>query len=353
MKKHSIKMLLALLILSVSLISCNSNDNEATAKTKRFVKVERLSKTQKAEELVFHGQIKEKKEVSVAFKVGGQVFNVLVDEGDYVSKGQVIARIDPRDYKIRLQSAKAQYQQINGEYTRYQELYKKNKLPINTLEKLEAGFLSAQSAYEAAQNALADTELKAPFEGYIYRKKISNFENVAPGQPIFSLLDVSHLEVVFSLPESKVNKAKNFAAISIDVPNANAYQVPAEVLSVNEKANGNDMYDVRLVVNNSAKNELKLGMSSKVRIQLASDNQQVVMVPVESVFYKDQTPYVWVYSPVTSTVARKKVVVSKIENNGLVSLSSGLEGTELVVTAGVYSLTESQSVRLLKDTNLL
>ncbi|MBR8535507.1 efflux RND transporter periplasmic adaptor subunit [Carboxylicivirga sediminis] len=353
MIKQMLQGVVAMLIIGMGIIGCSSSDESKSATTRRYVKVERLGKAQSAEELIFHGQLKEKKEVSVAFKVGGQVYNMLVDEGDYVTKEQVIARIDPRDYKIRLQSAKAQFEQASGEYTRYKELYNKNKLPINTLEKLEAGYLAAKSAYESAENALADTELKAPFNGYIYRKQTNNFENVAPGQPIYALLDVSHLEVLFSLPESKVNKAKSFSQITIDVANAGAYNVPANVLSVNEKANGNDMFDVRLMVNNQLDNGLKPGMSAKVRIQLKAADRAGVVVPVESVFYKEQKAYVWVFDEASSTVSSRAVKVNKLENNGHLSVSSGLTGNEYVVTAGVYSLTESQAVRILENTNLL
>jgi len=351
MTKQSLRAILAAIVLGVSIVGCSSTD-ENKSTTDRFVKVKKIGKAQNAEELIFHGQLKEKKEVNVAFKVGGQVFNMLVDEGGYVKEGQVIARIDPRDYKIQLQSAKAQFEQIKGEYARYQELYQKNKLPVNTLERLEAGYLSAKSAYEAAQNALTDTELIAPFEGYIYQKKIHNFENVAPGQPIFSILDVSYLEVLFSLPESKVNKAKRFTDISIDVATANAFKVPAEVLSVNEKANGNDMFDVRLKVMNPTNYDLKPGMSAKVKIILDGVNVKSVMVPGDAIFHKNEKAFVWVYNEKSSKVISQAIVVDKIENNGLVSVKSGLLGNEYIVTAGVYSLTEAQSVRILQSNNL-
>ncbi len=347
MKKEALQ-LLVVFFVGLGLISCSS-EKEAKESTKRFVKVEQLSKAKNSKELIFHGQLKEKKEVEAAFKVAGQVYNMLVDEGDYVRKNQVIARIDPRDYKIQLQTTKAKYEQVKGEYARYNELYKKNKLPVNTLEQLEAGYTAAKSAYESAQNALDDTELRAPFDGFVYRKKISNFENVAPGQPIFALLDVSHLEVAFSLPESKVNQAKNFDAITIDVANANAYNVPVEVLSVNEKANGNDMYDVRLVVNDPAQKELKPGMSVKVRIKLNTNNEHAIVLPVEAVFANNGETFVWVYNQSESNVQRTAVNIQNIENQGMVSIISGLKGDEFVVTAGVHSLVDNQEVRILQN----
>jgi RND family efflux transporter MFP subunit len=351
MRKQTLPLLIALIVVAISMVSCGSKE-EAKQAAPRYVKVEQLGTSMSEQELVFHGQLKEKKEVEAAFKVGGQVYNLLVDEGDYVRKNQVIARIDPRDYKINLQSAEAQYKQLDGEYARYQELYKKNKLPINTLERLEAGYLAAKSAFEAAENALADTELKAPFDGYVYRRQISNFENVTPGQPIFALLDVSHLEVSFGLPESKVNKAKKFSKITVDVANADAYDVPATILSVNEKANGNDMFDVRLMVNNSKENEMKPGMSAKVRVTMSTGNDHTIIIPIESVFEKEGKKFVWVYNKSNNKVESQEVLVKMIENRGTISVTSGLKGNESVVVAGVHSLTENQEVRILVDNKL-
>ena len=351
MTKQVLRVFLAGLIVGFSVIGCSS-EKETKVESHRYVKVKRIGQASNDDELIFHGQLKENKEVDVAFKVAGQVYNVLVNEGDRVKKNQVIARIDPRDYKIQLQSAKAQYKQVEGEYARYKELYAKNKLPVNTLERLEAGYLAAKSAFEAAENALDDTELRAPFDGFVYLRHIENFENVAPGQPIFALLDISHLEVVFSLPESKVNKAKNFSEITIDVANANAYNVATKVLSVNEKANGNDMFDVRLMVEDPSQYELKPGMSAKVKVKTTNANTNSVMVPVESVYYNGDKAFVWVYNQSTSSVKSQAVKVRKIENDGLISIKSGLQGNETIVTAGVYSLTESQQVRILENTNL-
>lgn len=350
MGRQVLNMLVAAILILIG-TSCTNSNNELSKK-KRFVKVVKLTNAKENNQIVFNGVLKEKQDVNVAFKVGGQVLELLADEGDYVKEGQVIAKIDKRDYKIHLHASEAQYNQIDAEYSRYKELYSQKKLPANTLEKLEAGYLAAKSGYEAAQNALNDTELKAPFAGYVYRKKINNFENVAPGQVIFTLLDVSCLEVGFGLPESQVNRAKKFSEIVVDVASANAYNVPAELLSVNEKANGNDMFDVRLIVNNTDGNILKPGMSAKVRIKIPQEELNSITVPVESVFESENKTYVWVFNSADSVVIKTPVEVEKFKNNGLLLVTSGLKGNENVVTAGVHSLSDKQAVKLLNNKKL-
>ena len=333
------------------LTGCGSKTEQAIQKA-RYVKVMQLDSNQSGNQLHFNGQVKEKRDVNVAFKVGGQVVDLLVDEGDYIKEGQVIARIEKRDYIIRLQGAKAQYKQVEGEYTRYKELYEKNKLPANTLEKLEAGYLGAKSQYEAAANALNDTELKAPFSGYVYKRNIHKFENVGPGQPIISLLDVSQLEVHFSLSEKQVAQAKEFKAITCDVSNAGVSGVGAELLSVNEKANGSDMYDVRLALSKEQTTKLRPGMSAKVNVQLSSDGTHHTLVPVESVFRQDDDSYVWIYNSDKSQVSKQKVQISQLENKGYVVVDKGLQGNEIIVTAGVHSLSDNQEVRVLGNNTL-
>ena len=351
MKRQTIAMISLLVMIGLSIMGCSEKESATTVK-QRYVKVIQPGKTDSSKEYVFNGQLKEKREVNVAFKVGGQVLEILVNEGDYVREGQVIAQMDTRDYKIQLQSATAQFNQMKGEYERYQQLYDKKKLPVNTLEKLKAGFLSAESGYKAAQNALNDTELTAPFSGYIYHKNIDKFENVGPGQPIVTLIDVSHLEVHFSLSESQVQVASEFDRITCDVPNAKLYDIPAEFLSMNEKSNGNDMYDVRLMIDNTQKGSLKPGMSTRVRVKMPQKSDAMIKVPVESIFYKEKSAYVWIYDDTAATVKSRQVSVENLAQHGFVAVSHGLKQDDWVITAGVHSLTEEQPVKILNNKKL-
>lgn len=351
MKRQTIAMVSLLVMIGLSLVGCSPKETN-TAVKQRYVKVMQPGHTDLSKAYVFNGQLKEVREVNVAFKVGGQVLEIMVDEGDYVQEGQTIARMDKRDYKIRLQSATAQFNQLEGEYKRYQQLYDKKKLPVNTLEKLKAGYLAAESAYEAATNALNDTELKAPFSGYIYHKNSAKFENVSPGQPIVTLIDVSHLEVHFSLSESQVQVASEFDHITCDVPNANIYNIPAEFLSINEKSNGNDLFDARLMIANPQKGRLKPGMSTRVKVIMPQNANAMIKVPVESIFYKSNNPHVWIYDASNATVKSRKVTVGELIQEGFVAVSNGLKQDDQIVTAGVHSLSENQSVKILNNKKL-
>jgi len=159
--------LLSILSLAIFFSSCTSHKKEHKEVVK-YVKVETVKSTNENSNLVFNGIIKEKSLTSLSFRVGGPLKILNVKPGDFVKKGNLIAAIDKRDYELQLQSTKAQFLQLKGEYSRYKELFEEDKIPANSYEKIESGYLMAKTAFENAENQLKDAELRAPFSGYIH-----------------------------------------------------------------------------------------------------------------------------------------------------------------------------------------
>ncbi|WP_462319206.1 efflux RND transporter periplasmic adaptor subunit, partial [Marinilabilia sp.] len=182
--------------LAVFIAGCSGNKPEQKTEA-RYVKVEEVKPDVKPNEKTFNATIEENLKSSVAFRVGGPLKELLFDEGDFVEKGAPLALLDQRDFRTRLVAAEAQYRQTKGEFERYSQLYEQDKLPANTYEKLESGYLAAKSNWQNAKNALADTKLTAPFSGFVFQKLINNHETIAPGQPVLILIDTNTLEVNF------------------------------------------------------------------------------------------------------------------------------------------------------------
>ncbi|MCW3786020.1 efflux RND transporter periplasmic adaptor subunit [Plebeiibacterium sediminum] len=344
------------MVLAIGLLSsCGDNTTEHTESI-RYVKATEVLPSQGNDVLIYNGVVKERRDVTLSFKVGGPVNELLVDVGDYVTKGQAIAKIDKRDYNIQLQAREAQYTQAKGEYERYQELYKRKKLPENTLDKLKAGYLMAKSQYEAAVNALEDTELKAPFSGYVNKKFIENFETVGPGVPIIQLLDFSDLEVVVSIPENNINEMSEVYKITCDIRNANKTSIPATVKSISKKSGSDRMFEAKILLEDSdANHEIKPGMVAKVKVQKSNSDNKNLLVPIESVFSSGQKKYVWLIDNNSHKVKKQEVNVSEIQGNGLVEISAAINIGDIVVTAGIHSLVENQEVKVLpkkSETNI-
>ncbi len=330
---------------TVFLYSCGSN-TPINKETARYVKTTEVRPSHDSNKLIYNGVVKERREVTLSFKVSGPVQELLVDEGDYVQKGQILASIDKRDYKVQIQATEAQFTQAKSEYKRYQELYERKKLPENTLDQLKAGYLMAKSQYDAAMNALTDTDLKAPFSGYINKKMIENFQTVSAGQPIIELLDFSDLEVVVSIPEGQINEINDFTKITCSIKNADQTEIPAKLKSLGKKTGDDHMFEAKFLLEKDNLDKVKPGMVAKVYVQKAPNNNDSFLVPVESVFSQAGKKYIWIIDA-NMCVQKHEVSVIKIHGNGLMEINDHVKIGEKVVTAGVHSLVEGQKVKLL------
>jgi RND family efflux transporter MFP subunit len=339
---------IVLFVATILLVGCSS-EKTTDKKLIKYVKTEKILNSSNLKEYIFNGKIKEKSDVTLSFRVGGPLNSLNVKVGDYVKKGDVIATIDKRDYQIQLQSAKAQYQQLEGEYNRYKELYDKKKLPANSYEKVKSGYLLAKAGYENAVNQLNDTELRSPFSGYIYKKFKSNHETTAPGLPIVSVIDVSKLEVVVNVPASQLINIDKCHKNYVDIKNAGVFDKPVSLLSVNEKTGDDELYEVRFSLNNSSENTIRSGMSAKVTLLCEDASVSNITIPVEAVFHKNGRNLVWVFDMDSSKVTSREISIKELKTGGKMEILSGLKMNEVIITAGVNSLVENQQVKPLPE----
>ncbi|MCK5023857.1 MAG: efflux RND transporter periplasmic adaptor subunit, partial [Candidatus Aenigmarchaeota archaeon] len=290
------KTIYLLVAILFAFTGCKNEKQAPQDETIKYVKVETITNGNGKNKLVFNGKIKEKSLTSLSFRVGGPLTRLNVQPGDYVRAGQVIASIDKRDYELQLQTTKAQFQQLEGEYKRYKQLVEKDKIPENTFEKIESGYLMAKTGYENAQNQLRDTGLKAPFSGYIHEKFTENFQTVGPGQPVVSIIDLSQLEVVVSVPETQLQKVKNNNSSFLDVKNANVADLPVAMQSISEKAQNDGLYKVKFSFMNNKELNIAPGMTAEVSMHCRNKNS-VTTISSSAIFHQKNNNYVWVYNP--------------------------------------------------------
>lgn len=342
MKAYNIHFLLIIATLILT-VSCSQKAETATEEIK-FVKVEQVADQLQNQKLVFNGKVKEKSLTTLSFRVAGPLSKLNVETGQYVEQGEVIATIDNRDYQLNLQSEKAKYDQVKGEYNRYKELYAKGKVPANSYEKLEAGYNLTEAAYKAAQNSLKDTDLKAPFAGYIYKKMTENYQTVGAGQPIVSIIDVSKLEVEISIAENLLQKVQKSKIYLLDVKNANAANIPLQLISISEKAAGDGLFKMKFCFDNIDSLDIAPGMSADVTMYCRTQNLST-KINSAAVFHQEKQDFVWVYNNQNNTITKRKVTIGKITTDGKIEIISGLKQNEVIVTAGVNTLYDNQKVK--------
>lgn len=344
-----------LCIQFIVFISCGKKIKE-DKKIIRPVKAIKISDISDFQNRSFPGVSKESKESELAFRISGPLKQLPVTEGQQLKKGQLVAEIDPRDFKVNLLARQGRFEQAKAEKERFSRLYERGSIPKNDLDIKTANYLEAKAAYASARNALKDTRLIAPFNAYVDKKYVENFEEVRKGQAIVSLLDLSALEIDTTLPEYIAIQVANFESYSVEFDLYPGKQFKASLKEIGKKSigagQGFPLYLYLDHINNDSGVKIPPGASCKVRIKLRedADTETNLIIPITAVFEKEneKKPSVWVYLPDQKKVTKRHVEVGLLRGDNSIQILGGLKTGEWVVTAGTHRLTEGQEVKLLE-----
>lgn len=329
------------------LAGCNGHRNEAE-EVIRKVKLAEVTRADSLEIRTYPGVVSEKQSVGLAFRVAGPLASVNVQVGDYVNKGDLIARIDQRDYQVQLLAAQGQYDQVKAEAGRVIELHDRKSIAGNDYDKAVAGVKMAEANLENAKNQLNDTRLVAPVSGYIQEVNFSPGEMVNAGMPIASLLDVSGYHIAIDIPVDLYRRSSEFVSFTASLPSGKEPEIPLEVAGIAQKANNNQLYTIRLKPSGKPAAGLAPGMNTQVVVTLSTGNPNLLCVPINSVFERDGDSYVWVYHADEGIVKSRLVKTGQMTRQNKVTITSGLIQGEQVVTAGVNYLHENRKVDVLQ-----
>lgn len=336
----------ALLGMSVAFGACRSGAPEPDRTV--TVKTETVRNYQDKLSITYPGKLKSASDVDLSFRVAGPIAVMPVETGAFVRQGQLLAQIDPRDYEIRFSATEAEYKQVKAEAERVIELYRRKSVPVNDYDKAVSGLKRITAQYEAHRNALQDTRLLAPFDGYIQKKYFDAHETVNAGMPVLSMVGNAYFEVEINIPSSDYVRQRYFKSFSCTFDVFPGKVFPLELTGITKKANLNQLYQVRLRLKPQAGLEIAAGMSVNVTIDYLPDEEELTIIPLTAVFEGDDSSSVWVYDPGRECVNRRKVELRKFLKSGEVVINAGLKSGEIVVTAGVHSLKEGMRVKLLK-----
>ncbi len=335
-----------LLVLAavVTLTSCGEAGKD-NVENVPYVKVEAVDGAISARTLEYPGRTKPADEVNVSFRVSGPIVNMRVKEGDYVQKGQVIAEMDSRDYNLQYKAVGAEYQSVKAEAERIIAMYQEGSTTANNYDKARFGLQQITEKLNNARNQLNDTRLIAPISGYVSSRYHEAGETVAQGMPIVAISSGANTEVEINLSSNDFAKRANFLSYSCSFDVIPGKTFPLSVSRINNEANNNQLYNVRLRFNGPIDPNITSGMTTMVRIERAMDEGTIISIPREALFEAEDKQFVFIYDGKAGTVNRKEVKVSRLTSKGQAIVTSGLEGNERIVTAGVHKLTNGQRVK--------
>ena len=299
------------------------------------------------------GIVEENAGTAVSFTSMGVVRRVYVNEGQAVSRGQLLAEIDATQARNVLSGAEAQMAQANDALQRYQMLHDNGSLPEVQWVEIQSKVAQVKSQLEVARKNLADCRLIAPVSGIIGKKLIGTGETALPSQAVVSILDISTVKVKEAVPEAEIGGINATTPTSISVEAINSRSAEGRMQGKNyqggriEKGVQADAlthtYDIRINVANVDR-KLLPGMVANVRF--VSDGSQAIgskMVPVTAVQKKsDGSLFVWTVGK-DSTAHRAIVTIGQTQGN-YVSVIDGLHTGDRIATEGYQKLSEGTKV---------
>ncbi len=307
--------------------------------------------------LTFPGTVQAADRAELAFRVSGPLIELPVVEGDVVQQGQMIARIDPRDYQIAVAQEKANFDQAVADAQRYKRLYERQAVSLAELEVREARRNVSEALYEQALADLGDTRLRAPFDGQIGIKYVQNFEDVVAKEPILSLHNVDQVEIVISVPEQIIASVREGVTRTVvatfDAAPGRQFPVEVEEFAVNADP-ATQTFPVTFTMPQPENLNVFPGMTALIvvsDIALAEDEPDAPLtVPAHSVFSDEAgNSRVWVIDPGDLTVHERPVTVGPVTGTDAIVVLSGLEAGERIAAAGIFQLQEGQTIRLMDN----
>lgn len=332
-------------IAALALVCACSNGNEKRG-FRRSVYLTQPVQVSGNRVKAYSGIVEAAHEINLGFKTAGQISKIHVKEGDYVHKGQLLAELDDADYCLAVEALQVQYDQLVNETKRTKQLFESKSVSANDYEKAIAGLKLLGVQLQTNKNKLKYTRLYAPTDGYIQAVNFSQSEMVDAGTSVFQIMDVSHFEVITDIPIGEYLQRKNFTDFYCRATDGEQ-KIPMKLLSITPKADGNQLYRLRLTFEEMPNMKLTAGMNIEIGIDIADNAASPgFALPFSAVFQKEGKAYVWVLCN-DSTVMQRAVTLDQTEVAGHIRVTGGLTGNEQIIRSGGNVLQEGEKVRII------
>ncbi len=335
------------------LTSCGSESSEKeTEAVARPAKLMEIGHTSDSNYLNYPAIIKSQQLSTLRFEVSGVVQEILVVEAQEVNQGDVMAKLDDRALQNKLAPALAQFKNADAEYQRAVRLLKDDAISRSEVEQRKSKRDVNKAQLETAEKALRDSLLIAPFSGNIAKVSIQTKQAVQAGEEAIVILGTGGLEASINLPSSIIAAAKDddessdplYLTLSI----APGIKIPAEFKEASLAADAaSQTYEVSFSFSAPEGLNILPGMNATIwfkdpRKRATSSSE--VRIPLAAILTDGEQKSVWVVSKDSMIVSRRNITVKDDIGADLI-VSNGLDLGEIIVVAGVHSLSEGMKIR--------
>ena len=345
---------LFIIMISIGLVACSHKEKQ-TEDIKYVKTVTLCQTTPQSNYNTFSGVIKAEFEPQLSFRVSGKVIKRDVDIGQVVKKGQVLASLDPTDYKLNedsqiadVASAKSDYMTQQQNLERYRQLLKDNFVSQSAFDTQQSSFDSAKAKYQQAINSLANsknqvayTNLVAPGDGVIASINMDAGKVVSTADVVASMNLSGPKEIEIQLPETLVNNYKVGQSAKVQIwSDDKVYN--GKIRTINQSNDEQTRTYTSRITLLDGNDSIKYGMSGYAKILTGSDTTGLT-IPTSSIYAIEGKSYVWLLSP-DHTVKLVPIQVSSADAE-MSLITANLSCGDIIISAGVNLLHDGQKVK--------
>lgn len=307
--------------------------------------VVRATRTDLIAGLPISGTLEPSVSIRIASPVAEIVDAVLVQEGETVHAGQVLARFRTTALGPAALSAEAQRRKAATDYDRMQALYKEGAVSESDVEGAEVNLRAAEANAAAAQTRLDEANVQAPVAGVISQRAVDSGDRVKDGDLLFQLVNTSELDFEATVPSEDVGEIHVGAAVVLAVTGARESTLGGRVSRINATVDPATRQVKVYVTVANAKGQLVGGLFASGRIVL-HQVAGAIAVPLAGV-RRDTTGHTYVLIVDGGRIARRDITVGATdEQASLIEIATGLEGGETVIVGPASGLEAGQAVTI-------
>ena len=345
-----------LALAMLSLCSCGSQEAKVIEERVFIVQVQPVETRSLRPFIEAIGTLKAFEQVVVSSEIEGILRTTNVEEGSFVSKGALLAAVDDRDYaselrrvEFALKQAQATLVNARAEFGRKEALYREELVTKQQFDDVATRLAVADAEVERSKAALAiareryaKTRILAPMAGWISEKRISQGEYVRNGTPLYTLVQIDPLRLLFTVSEKDIGKLRigQDVQFKVDAYPDREFKGRVTILypTIDERTRS-------LTVEARAANPerlLKPGLFAKVTLY-TDEPRDTVVIPVTSMLYEGRNVKVFV---VEGDRARERPVKPGNKYDDVMEVTEGLKGGETLVVTGQQNLAEGAKVNV-------
>lgn len=279
-------------------------------------------------------------DLSFLSEASGRITELLVDEGDRVTKGQTLLRIDDELLRAEAEAAKANYDKMVSDRNRLNNAFENGGITRQQLDDINLGVTSAEARLIAANRKLRDSQVKSPISGIINKRYVEVGTYLSVANKLFDIIDVSTLKLRISVPEAQVVHLREKDTLTVTCPALPGVKLTGAISFIGQKADNTLNFPVELRIQNSAQSPVKAGMYGTVWFRFDNSGEGL-LIPRSAFVGSVSNGKIFVLEG--EEVKSRTVVPGRITGEN-VEVVSGLNAGETVVTSGQINLSEGTRV---------